>query len=100
MNELGGGRRARRKIVLLDQQDAQSGSVAIPSVDAAADDGKIEIGHTDSFPYSMARRATSSDEILRRANVGDDAAIATGEAKDYRDRTSSSPAGPARSPPW
>ena len=50
MDELGGGRRgAGREIVLLDQQDAQpaAGGVAgnARAIDAAADNGEIEVGH-------------------------------------------------------
>ena len=51
VDQLGGGRRgAGGEVVLLDQQHAQAppGSVArdAGSVDAAADDGEVEIGHT------------------------------------------------------
>ena len=64
VDELGGGRRrAGREIVLLDQQNAQApaGGVAGDpgAVDAAADDGEIEVGHhghlLNSFWRSVAR---------------------------------------------
>ena len=50
VDELGGsGRRAGGEIVLLDQQDAQTPAGGIAgdagAVDAAADNGQIEVGH-------------------------------------------------------
>ncbi len=50
MNELGGGgRRSGREIVLLDHEHAQAAPDGIAgnagAVDAAADDGEIEVGH-------------------------------------------------------
>ena len=50
MDQLGGGRgRAGAKIVLLDKQYAQAAAGGVAgdagSVDAAADDGEVEVGH-------------------------------------------------------
>jgi hypothetical protein len=60
MDQFGrGGRRSRREIVLLDQQNAQATPCGVAgnagAVDAATDNSEIEIGHTRSV--QRARRA-------------------------------------------
>jgi hypothetical protein len=75
VNELGRGRgRAGGKIVLLDQEHAQAaaGSVArdTGSVDAAADDGKIEVGHLPILSSDSIKPDQTSDFCSCRAIWG------------------------------